>query len=81
MNFNVHPMQLIQMIKRGQNPQQLMMSVLQQRTQGNPLYETLYNLAQQGKTGDIENIARNIFKEKGMDFEKEFNSFKQMLGL
>ena len=81
MNFNVNPMQLIQMIKGGQNPLQLMMNVLQQRTQGNPLYENLYNLAQQGKTGDIENIARNIFKEKGMDFEKEFNSFKQMLGL
>ena len=81
MNFNVNPMQLIQMIKGGQNPQQLMMNVLQQRIQGNPLYENLYNLAQQGKTGDIENIARNIFKEKGMDFEKEFNSFKQMLGL
>lgn len=81
MNFNVNPMQLIQMIKGGQNPQQLMMNVLQQRTQGNLLYENLYNLAQQGKTGDIENIARNIFKEKGMDFEKEFNSFKQMLGL
>ena len=81
MNFNVNPMQLIQMIKRGQNPQQLMMNVLQQRTQGNPLYENLYNLAQQGKTGDIESIARTMFKEQGMDFDKEFNSFKQMLGL
>ena len=79
--LQVNPTQLIQMIKSGQNPQQLMMSVLQQRTQGNPLYENLYNLAQQGKTGDIENIARTIFKEKGMDFDKEFNSFRQMLGL
>ena len=80
-NYNVNPMQLIQMIKNGQNPQQLLMSVLQQRTQGNPLYENLYNLAQQGKTGDIETIVRTIFKEKGLDFDKEFNSFKQMLGL
>ena len=80
-NYNVNPMQLIQMIKGGQNPQQLMMNVLQQRTQGNPLYENLYNLAQQGKTNDIESIARTMFKERGMDFDKEFNSFKQMLGL
>ena len=81
MNYNVNPMQLIQMIRNGQNPQQLMMSVLEQRTKGNPLYENLYNLAQQGKTGDIETIARTIFKEKGLDFDKEFNSFKQTLGL
>ena len=39
MAYNVNPMQLVQMIKNGQNPQQLMMSVLQQRSQGNPLYE------------------------------------------
>lgn len=81
MNYNVNPMQLIQMIRSGQNPQQLMISVLQQRTKGNPLYENLYNLATQGKTADIESIARNIYKEKGMDFDTEFNSFKQMLGL
>ena len=81
MNYNVNPMQLIQMIRNGQNPQQLMMSVLEQRTKGNPLYENLYNLAQQGKTGDIEKIARTIFKEKGLDFDKEFNSFKHTLGL
>lgn len=81
MNYNVNPIQLIQMIRSGQNPQQLMMNVLQQRTQGNPLYENLFNLAQQGKTADIETIARTMFKEQGMDFDKEFNSFKQMLGL
>jgi hypothetical protein len=69
------------MIKGGQNPQQLMMSVLQQRSQGNPLYENLYNLAGKGKTGDIESIVRTMFKEKGLDFDKEFNSFKKTLGL
>ena len=81
MNYNVNPIQLIQMIRSGQNPQQLMMNVLQQRTQGNPLYENLFNLAQQVKTADIETISRTMFKEQGMDFDKEFNSFKQMLGL
>ena len=81
MNYNVNPMQLIQMIRSGKNPQQLLMSVLQQNTQGSPLYENLYNLDQQGKTSDIENIARTMFKENGMDFDNEFNSFKQMFGL
>ena len=81
MAYNVNPMQLIQMIKNGQNPQQLMMSVLQQRSQGNPLYENLYNLAGKCKTGDIESIVRTMFKEKGLDFDKEFNSFKKTLGL
>ena len=81
MNYNANPMQLIQMIRNGSNPQKLMLSVLQQRTQGNPLYENLFNLARQGKTADIESIVRTMFKEQGLDFDKEFNSFKQMFGL
>ena len=79
--YNVNPMQLIQMIKSGQNPQQLMMNILQQRIQGNPLFENIYNLAQHGKGKEIETIARNLCAEKGIDFDKEFNSFKNNLGL
>lgn len=79
--YNVNPMQLVQMIKSGRNPQELMMSVLQQKTENNPLYQNLYNLAQNGKGNEIETIARTIFAEKGLDFDKEFNSFRKTLGL
>ena len=79
--YNVNPMQLVQMIKSGKNPQELMMSVLQQKTENNPLYQNLYNLAQNGKGNEIETIARTIFAEKGLDFDKEFNSFRKTLGL
>ena len=81
MNYNVNPMQLIQMIKNGQNPQQLMMSVLQQRSQNNPIAQNLFHLAQENKTGEIEGVVRNMFAERGLDFDKEFNSFKKNLGL
>lgn len=81
MTYNVNPIQLIQMIKSGQNPQQLMLNVLQQRTQDNPLIQNLYQLAQKNDTAAIKAIARNIYAEKGLDFDKEFNSFKKTLGL
>ena len=29
----------------------------------------------------IEDIARNMYKARGLDFDKEFNAFKQLLGL
>lgn len=81
MAYNVNPMQLIQMIRSGQNPQQLMMSVLQQNSQNNPLYQNLFTLAQNGQTGQIESIVKTMFAERGLDFDKEFNSFKNNLGL
>ena len=43
--------------------------------------QNLLSLAQQGKTADIEKIARNICAQRGVDFDKEFTAFKQSLGL
>ena len=43
--MNVNPIQLIQMIKGGQNPQQLVMSILQQQGQNNPILNNAMNLA------------------------------------
>ena len=45
------------------------------------MMNNLLQLAQNGKGVEIEQIARNIMKEKGLDFDKEFNSFKNNLGL
>lgn len=77
----INPMQMISMIKDGANPQQLVMSILEQGVSGNPLYENLFALAKANNGKEIENVARNMMKEKGLDFDKEFNSFKSSLGL
>lgn len=74
---NVNPMQLIQLIKNGNNPQQLIMSILQQQGGNNPILMNAANLAQNGNTSALEMIARNIAQQKGLDFDKEFNNFKQ----
>lgn len=77
--MQMNPIQIIQMIKNGSNPQQLIMSFLQQ--QNNPMANNLLQMAQNGNTNGIEQIARNICAQKGLDFDKEFNSFKQQLGI
>ena len=79
--MQVNPMQLIQMIKSGQNPQQLLMSVLQQQASQNPMSANLLQLIQNGTFGGIESIARNLAKERGIDFDKEFSAFKQQFGV
>lgn len=77
----VNPMQLIQMIRQGQNPQQLAMSLLENNAQGSPMGANLLNLAKGGQTQQIEQIARNICQQRGVDFDTAFNSFKQQLGI
>lgn len=81
MNTNFNPLQFIELLKRSNEPQQLMMNLLQEKMGNNPLFVNLMQLAQQGRGADIEGIARNMMKEKGLDFDKEFNSFRQQFGL
>lgn len=77
--FQVNPMQLIAMIRGGQNPQQLMMSILEGQMKGTPMGDNLINLARNGRTSEIEQIVRNLAMQNGVDFDKEFSTFKQML--
>lgn len=79
--YNVNPIQLIQMIKSGKNPQQLLIGILQNQAQQNPMYKDFLYLIQNNRTNEIEPIVRANFQKNGLDFDKEFNSFKKTLGL
>lgn len=75
------PIQIIQMIKNGGNPQQIVLSMLEQSSAGNPVLQNLLQLAQNNDKQGIETFAKNMMKERGLDFDKEFTAFKNLLGL
>jgi hypothetical protein len=77
----VDPMQLLQLIRNGKNPQQLIMGILEQQAQTNPIYKNLSSMAKEGRTKDIERFARNLVETQGYDFDKEFNAFRKHYGL
>lgn len=77
--MNVNPMQLIQLIKGGKNPQQLVMGILQQQGKNNPILNNAINLAQNGNVSGLEMLARNLAAQRGLDFDKEFANFKNQL--
>lgn len=79
--YPVNPMQLIQMIKQGQNPQQLLLSILSQQA-NTPLEKNLLTLAQNGQTKEIEQIARNLYSQQGgKNFDQDFANFRKQWGL
>lgn len=41
----------------------------------NPMFRDLIQKAQKGDKQGVENFARNICKERGIDFDKEFANF------
>lgn len=77
--MNVNPMQLIQLIKSGKNPQQLVMEILQQQSQNNPILNNAMNLANNGNVSGLEMLARNLAAQRGIDFDKEIANLKNQL--
>ena len=72
----MNPMEFFKGIK---NPQQFVMNMLGQNQ--NPMATQLMKMVKTGNTNQIEQFARNICKERGMDFDKSFSEFmKQIKG-
>lgn len=74
-------MDLINLIKGGANPQQLVMKVLEDRMAGTPIGDNIITLAKENRTDEIEKFARNVCAQKGIDFDTEFMAFRKNLGL
>lgn len=69
------------LIKKGYNPEQIMMNVLESQMKGTPMGDNLINLARSGNTKEIERIARNLASQQGKDFDKELAAFRKQYGL
>lgn len=46
------------------------------RVSNNPMAKNILDMAQQGDMSGIETFGRNIAKERGVDFDTEFQNFK-----
>ena len=73
--MNINPMQLIQAMK---NPQAFMQQMMNNsQVMSNPMAKNIIDMAQKGDVAGIEQMGRNIAKEKGIDFDKAFSDFKK----
>lgn len=55
-------MQIISLMKNGGNPQQMVLSMLEQQTENNPFAANLLQLAKGNKSGEIIDITNALFK-------------------
>lgn len=51
-------------------------SILQRLNVQNPILSNVISMAQNGDSKGVENFARNICKQRGLDFDQEFSKFK-----
>ena len=53
--------------------------ILSRMNINNPILNNVITMAQNGDTKGVETFARNICKQKGLNFDTEFNKFKDTL--
>ena len=61
------------LIGKNETPQQITQQLLSNTP--NPIFNNLIKMAHSGDSKGVENFARNICKERGKDFDKEFSEF------
>ena len=72
----MNPIEMIkEFIGKGMNPQQILGNVM--KNNSNPVFNNLIEKAKEGDSKGVENFARNLFKEQGRDFDKEFSEFRK----
>lgn len=75
----MNPINIFQMMKNG--PQQFIQQLMGNNDlMGNPMMKNTINMAQQGNIQGIEQMARNLCKEKGLNADDVFNQIKSRLG-
>lgn len=76
--MNNNPIQIIKtLLGKKQNAQQIAMQLIGQNN--NPMLNNLITMAKNGKTQEIESIARNMFKEQGRDFDAELKDIQNLV--
>lgn len=69
----MNPMNIIkQYILQGLTPQ----NILSKLNISNPILNNVMAMAQNGDTKGVETFARNICKQRGLDFDTEFDKFR-----
>ena len=65
------------MFGKGASPKQILEQLIMGNS--NPMMDNLMQMAQKGNGQSLETFARNICKEKGLNFETEFAKFMNQI--
>lgn len=69
----MNPINMLKGMMGISNPKDMAMKMLKNNT--NPIFANLTQMMEKGDNKGIEQFARNICKEKNIDFDKQFGEF------
>lgn len=79
----MNPLMMIgKMMKNGGNPQQIFQQMMWNNpAMNNPIMKNAFDMAQKGDSKGVEELARNLCREKGINPDEAIMKVKQQLGM
>lgn len=77
----MNPMQLMQMIRGGGNPQQAIINIMKQQAGNNPVMANAINMMEKCDNAGLEKLARNLCQEKGINPDDMLSQVKNQFGI
>lgn len=74
----MNPLEIIKnYMTKGLTPKGIVKSLVG----NNPILNNLIEMAEKGNNQAVEDFARNMLKERGLDFDKEMENMKKVLNI
>ena len=77
----MNPMQLMQMIRNGGNPQQAIINIMKNQSGNSPVINNAINMMEKGDNAGIEKLARNLCKERNINPDDILSQVKNQFGI
>ena len=77
----MNPMQLMQMMRSGGNPQQALITMMKRQAGNNPVMNNAIQMMEKGDSAGVEQLARNLCKEKNLNPDDVLSQIKTQFGI
>ena len=77
----MNPMQLMQMLRGNGNPRQMLMNMMKGQAGNNPVMNNALQMMEKGDSKGLEQLCRNLGKEKNVDIDQMMNQIKNQFGM
>lgn len=77
----MNPLNILQMLNGSTNPQKTLANIMRNQAGNNPVLNNALQMMEKGDNAGLENLARNLCKERNINPDEAFNQIKGQFGM
>lgn len=77
----MNPVNILQMLNGSTNPQQTLVKIMRNQAGNNPVMNNALQMMEKGDNAGLENLARNLCRERNINPDEAFNQIKGQFGM